>query len=203
MVEYFYNFLALHHLFDVSVYFCNGCLLLDEVLSGESGELSCSQKHDSYHRKRHYRKRYRENYHRYENRYDHDGRVDDLRYRLAYHLAQRIDIIRVKTHDVTVRMRVKISDRQVLHMHEHRVSEISLHSLRHVDHDVVVDVGRDNSENIERHDFSYRAEKWRKIRCMACCHVLYHRRDVAVDKRLHEHRSLNVAQHTYKNKDYD
>ena len=67
--------------------------------------------------------------------------VEQLWNTLADHLTQRIDIIRIYRHDITMRMRVKILDRQFFHMAEQVFSHIiEEFPVSHVYHDQIVNV---------------------------------------------------------------
>ena len=53
---------------------------------------------------------------------DRDQRGEHLRNTLCKHLTQRVRIVGIMAHNIAMCMRIKITDRQCLHMFEHLVS---------------------------------------------------------------------------------
>ena len=125
MVKNFDNTLSVHTLFDKTCHICEGHLLSNEVFSTLCTDLSCDKQHQKNDQNRQDREQRAQNQHGNKGNDNRKQCHQRLRDRLADHLSQGIRIIRIKTHDRTVCILVKIADRQSLHMFKHIVS----HSL--------------------------------------------------------------------------
>ena len=73
--------------------------------------------------------------------------------RLTDHLSERICIIRVKTHDRTIRILVKITDWKSLHMFKHIIPYFFKNTLTNVDHQSCISKCSNDShqENASKH----------------------------------------------------
>jgi len=67
-------------------------------------------------------------------------------------LAQRVDIVGVKAHDIAVLMRVKVANGKILHAAEHLLTELIKKALCHIGHELLVDEDRNDREHIERNE---------------------------------------------------
>ena len=93
-----------------------------------------------------------------------------------------------------MRMGIKIFDGQRLHVRKQIVPQIPQNSLRHIDHNAVVDISRRHTDQIESghpHDGSGKRSEIRLL-------CRQHRLNIIVDQTLNKHRSLYICQHTDK-----
>ena len=146
--EDFHFFLAMHHLFDIAVHFTESLLLFDEV----DGTLAADRLRDGdrqgHHQDNDERQRQADCEHRGEYADDRDQGGKGHRDTLRKHLAQSIDIICVAAHDIPVRMRVEILDRQGLHMREQLITDFFLDPLGNGNHQDVVDISRHDPDHV-------------------------------------------------------
>ena len=152
VVEDFDDFLAGHHLLDIAVDFTDIPLLFHEISARLSGNFSADKKCKTYHDQGHDRERYAQNDHGYQNRDDRDQTVQELRHTLADHLPQSIDIVRVKRHNVSVAVSVKVADRKTLHMLEHFHTKVAHRSLGYIHHGLLMHERRRDADRIEQCD---------------------------------------------------
>ena len=142
MAEYFYHLLAIHHFLDITIYCSQILLLSGEIFATLSGCFLGKKQHDSNHYKRNCWQRNTQNQHADKGTDNGNSTVQKLRNTLADHLTQRINIVRIYRHDITMRMCIKILDRQFFHMTEQVFSHIMKSSLCNVYHDQIVNVYR-------------------------------------------------------------
>ena len=116
MAKYLYYFLSFHHLFNIAVQIPNVLLLLYKILPSLMAEFRSHKQHKKQHHYRNNRQRQVE-YDHADKCHDHRKcRIDNLWKTLADKLAQRIHIIGIDRHNVSVGVRIKILDRQRFHM---------------------------------------------------------------------------------------
>ena len=96
--------------------------ILDEVFAGVAGQVLRRQQHDADHREGQHRQGDAQIEHRGQHADEGHNRVDELRQALADHLAQRIGIVGVQTHDGTVGILIEITDRKCLHVLKHIIT---------------------------------------------------------------------------------
>ena len=129
MAEHLDDLFSRHGLLNKAVQLTQIPLLRYKIPAGQRSDFARSQQHDAHHDKRNCGQRKAEQDHHGQDRYNRDQTVEELRDTLADHLPQRINIIRVNTHDIAVRVGVKIFDRQALHMLKELYAETLHRSL--------------------------------------------------------------------------
>ena len=90
---------------------------------------------------------------------EHDGehdqhdraRLDKGGNGLGDELAQRVDVVGVKAHDIAVLVSVEVADGEILHPAEHLLAELVEKALRHVGHELLLHKDGEDGENIQ-HD---------------------------------------------------
>ena len=122
MTEYFDNFLSVDHLFDITIYITKSFLLTYKIITTLSGNTACHLKHDKYKAEYKNGKLPACEKHGKKHRNNCDQRGEHLRDTLCKHLTQRVRIVGIMAHNIAMCMRIKITDRQCLHMFEHLVS---------------------------------------------------------------------------------
>ena len=149
MAEYLDYLLAVDHLFDVAVYIGQGLLLLDEVFAalpthplGDVQHQHCKGQHKQ-------RQPQAQRQHGTDHRHQRNHRGQHLRKRLGDHLAQGVGVVGEMAHHLAMAVRVKVADGQRLHMSEHLVAHILEHTLRHGDHQPVVEIAADHAHHID------------------------------------------------------
>ena len=123
VAEYLDDLLACHRLLNKAVELTDIFLLRDKVPSRPLSHLHRGEQHQRHHRQCQECQRYVQDQHHGQNTDDRDRAVEQLRDTLADHLSERINIIGVDRHDVAVGMRVKIFNREGLHMIEQILPE--------------------------------------------------------------------------------
>ena len=189
--KYLNDFLSVDHLFDVAVHVTEGRLLLHE----EGGALSADLTHKEDHGERtekHYDGQVPGGVdHGGERRDDRDARRDHLREALGDHLTECVYVVGVMAHDITVRVRVEVRDRQRLHVLEHITTDISQHVVGDDEHDLALNEVGDNTESEQDR---YHADPFQKTgeigrsRFRLC---FQDRNDIIVDQVLDEHVAQN------------
>ena len=164
MTEHLDNLLPLHHFLDITIHFSKITLLLYEISPASAGGLFRGKKHNCHHRQRDDRQGNTEHHHTDKYADNRERAVQKLRHALGDHLAQCINIIRVHTHDIPVRMLVKIFNRQCLHVDEHLISHVHKRSLRHIDHQTVLHKNCNHTQQIEAAHTHNRVQKSAEIR---------------------------------------
>ena len=155
--------LAVDHFLYKAVEFAQGSLLSDEEFRRKPRNLLGNEKGHGNGKKHHQRqkpggKKHGEKYH-------HNGnhRGNALWDRLGNHLPQRINVIGVAAHDVAHGMRVKISHGKGLHMGEQLVSNVLLGTLRHANHQEIVQERGQNTNEVYGGHHAQKANQRRKI----------------------------------------
>ena len=96
-------------------------------------------------------------------------------------------------------MCIEIFDRQRFHMGKQIVPQIPQNTLRHINHNTVVDISRCHADQVKPRYPDDRHRKWTEIGRLRC----QHRLDMIVDQALDKHGSLHIRQHTDKDQDRD
>ena len=96
-----------------------------------------------------------------------------------------------------MRMRIKITDWQRLHVLEHIVAHALEYSLRNTDHQPVIKEGRADANEIDDRHAHQRVDKLREHGRR----LQEQRRDIIVDQALEEHRTGNVRDGRQRNAD--
>ena len=96
-----------------------------------------------------------QHYHHHQSGNHRDQCRECLRHALAYQLPQGVDVVRVYAHDVAVRVRVEVLERQPLHPGEHFVPDVLLHSLRYDDFEPALDIAAANADRIDTSEYQY------------------------------------------------
>ena len=97
--------------------------------------------------------------HAREDRNDGKSHTGELRKYIDNQLAQRVRVVRIDRHDVSVRMRVKIGYGQRLHVRKQPLSDFEERPLPHIDHEDLVDVSRNHGNQIDERDTLKRREQ--------------------------------------------
>ena len=95
-------------------------------------------------------------------------------------------------------MCVEIFDWKFLHVTEQIISHVHHHSLCHIDHNSVVSIRCHDSDSIKAGNFSDCMCKWCKVQCIT---GQQERCNIFINQISCEHRSLNICNNSYKNKD--
>ena len=90
---------------------------------------------------------------------EHDGehdqhdraRLDKGGNGLGDELAQRVDFVGVKSHDIAVLVSVEVADGEILHPAEHLLTELVEKALRHIGHELLLNKDGEDGEHIQ-HD---------------------------------------------------
>ncbi len=83
---------------------------------------------------------------------DDDRRADQRGDRLCDELTERIDVVGVIAHDVAVLVGVKILDRKILHLLEHRAAHLAEKALRDIRHELGVQRDRHKRDGVHAHE---------------------------------------------------
>ena len=119
MTEHLYDLLSLNHLLNETFLFRERLLLLHHIAGARAAEFLRDRQHE--HREQADQDRHPHAVvdHHEEHDCDRQRCLEYHRERLTDHLADRVRIVRVGTHDIAVCMCIKIFDRQGLHLIEH------------------------------------------------------------------------------------
>ena len=183
------DLLAVHHLFDIAVDLAQIHLLLHEEAARIFDALHGERHRRGDHEQRDDQQRHVEHHHRNDDADNHDDAGNQLRHGLGDHLAHGVDIVGVYAHDIAVGMRVKILDRQALHLGKELDAQVFQRALRDEDHQIVVQPRAERAEDIHRRHAEHRTAHRAEIRIR----LAHHRGDIVVDQALHEHRAVNVG----------
>ena len=134
MAEHLDDFLPGHHFLNEAVDAAQIRLLRDKVLAGQFREFGGRQHLERQQDERENRHNPRIVQHGEEHHDDGNRAVDDLRDALADELAQGVHVVGVDGHDVAVRVRVKVADRQGLHVREQVRADFEHRALTDADH---------------------------------------------------------------------
>ena len=199
MTEYLYNLLAFHHFLDVTIYNTKILLLLHEILTTKTSKILTCKKHNTYHEQSYKSKRDIQNDHTYQHTDNGDHTGNQLRDTLTDHLTQGINVIGINGHDVSMRMCIKIFDRQSLHTLKHFISKITQGSLTHVNHQTIVCIGTCHTYGIKTgHPEDCHCQRM-EIRSFC----FQKRHDILINKCLHKHGSLHIRKNTDYNSDHN
>ena len=144
--EYFHDFLTRHHLLDEAVDAAEALLLGAEIGTRPLAELRGGDHHDGGNQTADNGQRHAEDYHRGQRHADGDDGIEHLCQSRRNHLAQRVHVVGIDGHDVAVLPLVEVADGQPLHTLEKLLAQFQLGTLRHVDHQAVVEIGADDAE---------------------------------------------------------
>ena len=198
MAEHLDTLLPLHHLLDVAVHTADRLLLFLEIKARFSAQLLCDHQHEPDHHKRQNRQRYIHVDHSPEYRDDGHSGVDRLGNALADQLSERIHIICVNRHDISVGVGVKILDGQGFHGRKQADTQIAHGSLSDIDHNAVVKVSAEDTDRKDRRQLQDCRRKPRKIRVG----ISRHGRDIVVDQHLHKGEPLHIGDRRHDDADY-
>ena len=194
MAEDFDHLLAVHHLFDVTVYAAQFALLLDEELTGTAGEELGAEQHDTYHEQCH-NSQCRAEYQHGDQHADHrDAGVDQLGKALADHLAQSVGIVGVDRHDVAMGVGIEILDGQRLHVGKHLITQALQSALGNTGHQAVLQEDSCNAHCIEQSHSGDGTDEAAEIVAL----FQQHGGDITVDQRLHEQGTLHLCKNADK-----
>ena len=195
MTEHLYYLLTVEHFFNKAIDLAQIVLLFSEIFTGFSGYLLCDNKHYDRHTYGKYRHRYAHNKHRNKRDYNCSTAVYHLRYTLRDKLSECINIICVNRHYIAVLVCVKILYRELFHIGEKVVTEVSERTLSYVYHYPVIRIRCRQTDNI-----NYRkSEHCKRKRCKICAFSRNHRLDIIVYKRLYEQHSEKRCDRLHKN----
>ena len=150
MAEHFDDLLSAHHLFDVPFRLADDRLLTDEVLCTAATHIFGDRCHDRDTDK--HDKHQPQAVQKHDDK-QHQGRYDGIIHLRDTHgneLTQSVRIVGVRTHDVAVRVRIKIADRQGLHSVEHIGTHVLQKSLRNDGHRLVVKDRRTQGDHVHQ-----------------------------------------------------
>ena len=151
MAKYLNDLLPAHHLLHKALGFCNGCLLADKVFCAAAADLLCDKNHQ-HHAKQHHKRQPQAVIQHNGEHAEHNGTgLNKCGEGLGNKLAQRIDIIGIKAHDIAVLMRIEIFDRQILHAVKHFAAHFIKIALRHIRHELCMHGDCGNGEQIQPH----------------------------------------------------
>ena len=191
MVEDLDHLLAVYHLFDIAVQGSQGRLLFHKVFRAAAADLHRGLQHqegprDDQQRQPQAAAQHRDKHHRQRN----DG-GDALGQHLADHLAQRIGVVGIVAHDLAVGMRVKVADRQGLHVREQLVPHLPQHALADDRHDARLREGRNDPQHKQDRHLQHGCRQAGLLQG----EVVPQRRDnMVVDDRAHEPRRQGGGQ---------
>ena len=142
------DLLSRDHFLNISVDRAERGLLLHEVLSARSRNVLRREDYKCYGDYCDKSEDRTERDHCAEHRHKSDKRRERLDKALRDHLSERIGIVRISAHYIAVRVGVEIFDRQMLHFFEHFVSDIAENALRHNDHYLRMNRGRNYTDKV-------------------------------------------------------
>ena len=165
MTEYFYDFLAVHELFDKTFRLSHLFLLADKISGGTAADFFRHKRHEC-DSDNHYQKqpdtviKHDTHYCSYRNQRD-----QKLRYTLRNQLSQGINIVGIIAHDIAMVMRVKIFNRQILHAVEHLLTQFHQRSLRNHRHSSGISKSRNQRQHIKESQQFHQPEHLSGNRC--------------------------------------
>ena len=142
------DLLSLHHFLDKPFRLCDGALCGKEILARPAADQLCHEDDHADPEKNNDSKINTERQHDHKERDAHDAGNKKLRNGLCDHLTQRIDIVRIITHDIAVVVRIEVTDGQILHPVEHLLAHTPQVPLRDDRHELVVGRARDERDRI-------------------------------------------------------
>ena len=183
------DLLAVHHLLDIAVDPAQILLLGDEEAPGALDALDGERHRRGNHEQRDDQQRHVEDNHRGHDAHNRHNAGNELRHGLGNHLPHGVDVVGVDAHNIAVGVRIKILDRQALHLGKELDAQVFERALRDEDHQVIVQPRAERAEDIHRRHAEHRTAHRAEIRIR----LAYHRGDIVVDQALHEHRAVNVG----------
>ena len=177
MAEDLDHLLAVHHLLDVPVDPAQILLLSSKIDGRFPRDPGGDRQHDTDHGQGQKGQGNVQNQHAGKGGDNGDQRVDDLGNALADQLSERIHVVGINRHDVSVGMGVKIADRQGFHMPEQLDAEIAHGSLAHIDHNPVIGVGADDPYEIRQRQGKQGPSQGGEVRRLG----LGQRQDIIID----------------------
>ena len=151
----FDHLLARHGLFDETVESAQIVLLGDEVPSRQRGHFTGTEQHHAYHTDGDAGQRRAQDQHHRQDTDNRDQAVEQLGHTLADHLAQSINIICIDRHNVAVRMRIKIFDRQTFHVLKQLCAQASHRPLGDACHGAGLQISASDSHSIKAGDAAH------------------------------------------------
>ena len=116
MAEDLDDLLAVHHLLDIAVDPAQILLLGDEEAPGALDALDGKRHRRGNHEQRDDQQRHVEDNHRSHDAHNRHNAGNELRHGLGNHLPHGVDVVGIDAHNIAVGVRVKILDRQALHL---------------------------------------------------------------------------------------
>ena len=197
VAEHLDDLLTVYHLLDIAVDLAERGLLCKEEARGPAADAPDHDEHDRDAKQHEQSQPDVRDEHADEHGNNGHGGREHLRHRLTEHLLERIGIVREVAHEVAMRMRIKITDRQRLHVLEHIVADALEYALRNTDHQPVIKEGRADADEIDDRHAHQRVDKLREHGRR----LQEQRRDIIVDQALEEHRTGNVRDGRQRNAD--
>ena len=164
MAEDLDDLLAVHHFLHKALGAGDGFLLLEEVAGGMAADVAGDEKHDDDARNDDQGQPNAVIHHDAENGQQRNRGDQGLREALADHLAQRIDIVGVVTHDIAVVMGIEIADGKVLHMVKHLFTQLGQGSLGDRSHHLGVQYTGNQADDIHGNQNCQQAENTARSR---------------------------------------
>ena len=183
MVENLDDLLSGHHLLNVAVGSTQILLLLQEILSGDLSHIGEDHEQHQYHKDGDERQRNVQNEHADQGHDDRKARVDDLRNTLGVELPQRINVVGIDRHDITVGVLIKVLQRQVLHVGEDLFAEALHGTLTDIHHKPLVYKVAHNAQCKDQSHFPNHAGK----RSIVRVNLVGERDNVVVHEITHDH----------------
>ena len=146
------DLLAGHRLLNIALGFGDGLLLAQEEFGAAAADALGDDDHQNHAEHRNERQPDAEIEHNAEHGQHDRARLDEGGDGFGHELAQRVDIVGVKAHDIAVLMRVKVANGKILHAAEHLLTELIKKALCHIGHELLVDEDRNDREHIERNE---------------------------------------------------
>ncbi len=195
MAEHLHHLLAGHGLLNTAVQSADGLLLFHKIPAAQAPQFLCYPQHDTHHQQRHQRQGHIQNDHIHQNPHHRDDAVDHLRYALADHLPEGVNVVGVHGHNVPVGMGVEIFNGQGLHLLKHIVPDTPQAPLSYADQYPGLDKRSRHTQDIEHGHPSYGAGQ----RPVIGVFVPQQGHNIVVNKGPHEHGSLESGVHRCKN----
>ena len=180
MAEHLDDALPADHLLDVAVDRTEILLPLGEVLLGNLPERGGHAEHQEGHDDGDQGERQAEDDHTDEGRDNGDDGLEQVGDAVADDLPEGVHIVGIDRHNVAVRMRVKVAEREFLHTAEEVLAESQHRPLPHRDHYEVLRVAGDDAGEQDGAQFDERDRERMVVRG--------HRGNVVVDERPREKR---------------
>ena len=153
VIEDFDDLLSGDHFLDISIHCSQRLLLLHEEAAGFAADSPRQPEHEENDHQHQHRQRDAQVDHRRQHHHDGGPGGEQLDQRLGHQLPQGIRIVGVAAHDIAEMIRIKIPDRELLHVGKHLVPDFFQHALGHHDHDPVLEQGRQDPRQVNhRHD---------------------------------------------------